>query len=63
MRSSAQGLGWCSSRRPHSPEISLKRGAGPIAVRPSLSVLWRSEIAAKKGVFVFFYFNPDTPSR
>lgn len=37
--------------------------AEPIAVRPSLSVLWRSEIAAKKGVFVFSYFNPDPPSR
>ena len=31
-------------------------------MRPSLSVFWKSEIAAKKGVFVFSYFNPDPPS-
>jgi hypothetical protein len=34
-----------------------------MAVRPSLSVSWRLEIGAKKGIFLFSYFYPDPPSR
>jgi hypothetical protein len=56
-----QGLGWSFREDHHSIEISLKHRGGAMAVRPSLSVSWRSEIGAKEGIFVFSYSNPDPP--